>query len=132
MTPRDMALHARRFAAGRQVSPVTAGTLPNLWPCTAWPTRPVEPPDTVTGNGPRNVLILRNTSDPATSLRNARGLRATLGRRAAMITVDQGGHGVLGLGGCADEATNTFLATGALPTRDRFCPAPSPADTVGR
>ncbi|MBB5079524.1 alpha/beta hydrolase [Nonomuraea endophytica] len=102
-----------------------------IWPCAAWPTRPAEPPVTVTGNGARNVLILQNTRDPSTSLRSARGLRATLGRRAAMITVDQGGHGVFGLGSCADEATNTFLATGKLPARDRFCPAPSPVgDTV--
>ncbi|MFI6734902.1 alpha/beta hydrolase [Nonomuraea sp. NPDC050451] len=129
--PRDVALHARQVAAARQAWPVTAGMPSNLWPCAAWPTRPVEPPVTVTGNGPRNVLILQNTRDPSTSLRSARGLRAALGRRAAMITVDQGGHGVFGLGSCADEATNTFLATGALPARDRFCPAPSPAgDTV--
>ncbi|MEV6033910.1 alpha/beta hydrolase [Nonomuraea sp. NPDC052116] len=130
--PRDVALHARQVAADRKAWPVTAGMPSNLWPCAAWPTRPVEPPVTVTGNGPRNVLILQNTRDPATSLRSARGLRAALGRRAAMITVDQGGHGVFGLGSCADEATNTFLATGALPARDRFCPAPSPADTAAR
>ncbi|WP_344980627.1 alpha/beta hydrolase [Streptosporangium fragile] len=130
--PRSVALHARQVAADRRAWPVTAGMPSNLWPCAAWPTRPVEPPVTVTGTGPRNVLILQNTRDPSTSLANARGLRAALGRRAAMITVDQGGHGVFGLGSCADEAMSSFLATGALPGRDRFCPAPSPADAVAR
>ncbi|MEV8637230.1 alpha/beta hydrolase [Streptosporangium sp. NPDC051023] len=130
--PRSVALHTRQVAADRQAWPVTAGMPSNLWPCAAWPTRPVEPPVTVTGHGPRNVLILQNTRDPSTSLVSARGLRAALGRRAAMITVDQGGHGVAGLGSCADEAMNSFLATGALPGRDRFCPAPSPADATAR
>ncbi|MEV0758108.1 alpha/beta hydrolase [Streptosporangium sp. NPDC050280] len=128
--PHSVALHARQVAADRQVWPVTAGMPSNLWPCAAWPTRPVEPPVTVTGYGPRNVLILQNTRDPATPPASARGLRAALGRRAAMITVDQGGHGVVGLGSCADEAMSSFLATGELPGRDRFCPAPSPADAA--
>jgi pimeloyl-ACP methyl ester carboxylesterase len=130
--PRDVALHARQVAADQRAWPATAGMPSNLWPCIAWPTLPVEPPVTVTGHGPRNVLILQNTRDPATPLVSARGLRAALGRRATMITVDQGGHGVVGLGSCADEAMHTFLATGALPERDRFCPAPSPADTTAR
>ncbi|WP_440074258.1 alpha/beta hydrolase [Streptosporangium sp. OZ121] len=128
--PRSVALHARQVAADRRAWPVTAGMPSNLWPCAAWHSRPVEPPVTVTGHGPRNVLILQNTRDPSTSLAGARGLRAALGRRAVMITVDQGGHGVVGLGSCADEAMNSFLATGALPGRDRFCPAPSPADAA--
>ncbi|WP_271216948.1 alpha/beta hydrolase [Streptosporangium carneum] len=130
--PRSVALYARQVAADRRAWPATAGMPSNLWPCAAWPTRPVEPPVTVTGHGPRNVLILQNTRDSVTPLVGARGLRAALGRRAVMITVDQGGHGVVGLGSCADEAMNSFLATGALPGRDRFCPAPSPADAAAR
>ncbi|MDH2430466.1 alpha/beta hydrolase [Sphaerisporangium sp. TRM90804] len=129
--PRSVALHARQTAADRRAWPVTAGMPSNLWPCAAWHSRPVEPPVTITGHGPRNVLITQNTRDPSTSIEGARGMRAALGRRAAMITVDQGGHGVIGLSRCADEAMNSFLATGALPRRDRFCPAP-PADAVAR
>ncbi|MEU4410244.1 alpha/beta hydrolase [Streptosporangium sp. NPDC023963] len=130
--PRSVALHARQVTADRRAWPVTAGMPSNLWPCAAWHSRPVEPPVTVTGHGPRNVLILQNTRDPSTSLVSARGLRAALGRRAVMITVDQGGHGVVGLGSCADEAMVVFLATGALPGRDRLCPAPSPAGADAR
>ncbi|GLW11331.1 hypothetical protein Misp01_64590 [Microtetraspora sp. NBRC 13810] len=130
--PRSLALHARQVTADRKAWPVTAGMPSNLWPCAAWPTRPVDPPVTVTGHGPRNVLIVQNTRDPSTPLAGARGLRETLGRRAVMITVDQGGHGVIGLGSCADAALVAFLATGTLPGRGRFCPAPSPADTAAR
>ncbi|MEU8383921.1 alpha/beta hydrolase [Streptosporangium sp. NPDC048865] len=130
--PRSVALHARQVAADRRAWPVTAGMPSNLWPCAAWHTRPVEPPVTVTDHGPRNVLILQNTRDPSTSLVSARGLRAVLGRRAVMITVDQGGHGVVGLGSCADQAMVTFLADGVLPGRDRLCPAPSPAGVGAR
>ncbi|GII94890.1 alpha/beta hydrolase [Sinosporangium siamense] len=130
--PRSVALHARQVAADRRAWPVTAGMPSNIWPCAAWPTRPVEPPVKVTDQGPRNVLILQNTRDPITPLAGARGLRAALGQRAVMVTVDQGGHGVFGLGSCADETMNSFLATGALPRRDRFCPAPSSADAIAR
>ncbi|MFC4588972.1 alpha/beta hydrolase [Sphaerisporangium corydalis] len=130
--PRDVAAYARQVAADRRAWPLTAGMPSNVFPCAAWPTRPVEPLVPVTGHGPRNVLILQNTRDPSTSLVSARGLRAALGRRAVMITVDQGGHGVTGLGSCADEVMPAFLATGALPGRDLFCPAPSPADAFAR
>lgn len=122
-SPRDVALYRKQVAADRKAWPATAGMPSNIWPCAAW-RAPVEPPAPVTGHGPRNVLILQNSRDPSTSLANARGLRAALGRRAVLITVDQGGHGVFGLGSCADPAMVSFLATGALPAKDRVCPAP--------
>ena len=52
-------------------------------------------PVRVTDRGPRNVLIVQNTRDPATPLVTALGLRRALGSRAVMVTVDQGGHDVL-------------------------------------
>jgi pimeloyl-ACP methyl ester carboxylesterase len=119
--PGNIARHQRDVDRSRRVFPVTAGMPSNLWPCAFWPTEPREAPVRVTDRGPRNVLILQNTRDPATSLRSALGLRAALGRRAAMVTVNQGGHGTYFFGSCADEIANTFLATGALPVRDRFC-----------
>ncbi len=130
--PRNAASYTRQVAADRREWPVTAGMPANIGPCAAWHTRPVEPLVTVTDRGPRNVLILQNTRDPSTSPLTARGMRAALGKRAVMITVDQGGHGVIGLSRCADTAMFSFLATGALPKRDRFCPAASPADALAR
>lgn len=130
--PRDPAVYARNVAVDRRAWPLTAGMPANIWPCAFWPYRPVEPPVNVTASGPRNVLILQNLRDPATSLRSGTGLRAALGRRAAFVTQDAGDHGILGArsGPCVDAITTAFLTTGALPGRDRRCPAPPPVDDV--
>jgi pimeloyl-ACP methyl ester carboxylesterase len=128
--PRSIGRHARDVAIDRRIFPRTAGMPANIWPCAFWPHPPVEPPVRVTDRGPRNVLIIQNTRDPATPLVTALGLRRALGSRAVMVTVDQGGHGTYATGTCADTITNTFLATGELPRRDRFCvgrPLPSGA-----
>jgi pimeloyl-ACP methyl ester carboxylesterase len=119
--PGSVARHARDVAIDRRKFPRTAGMPANLWPCAFWSHRPVEPPVRVTDRGPRNILILQNTRDPATPLVTAIGLRRVLGSRAAMVTVDQGGHGTYSLGTCADTITHTFLITGELPRRDQFC-----------
>jgi len=130
--PRNPAAYARNVAADRRAWPLTAGMPANIWPCAFWPYRPVEPPVKVTASGPRNVLILQNLRDPATSLRSGAGLRAALGRRAAFITQNAGGHAVLGArsGPCVDAIATAFLITGALAGRDRLCPAPPPVDEM--
>ncbi|GIG92317.1 alpha/beta fold hydrolase [Plantactinospora endophytica] len=128
--PRDTGLYAHNAAASRRAFPATAGMPGNLWPCTFWAHRPVEPPVAVTDRGPRNVLILQNLRDPATSWRNGYGLRRALGDRAAFVSVDAGGHGIYGIrsGPCTDAITTEFLVSGRLPARDRFCQGPSPED----
>jgi len=88
----DLNRYRREVAVDRRLWPVTAGMSPNVWPCAFWPTDPIEPPVKVTGNGPRNVLIVQNTRDPATPWITAYGLRRALGQRAAMVTADAGGH----------------------------------------
>lgn len=126
--PRDPAVYARAVAIDRRLFPVTAGMPANIRPCAFWPHRPLEPPVRVTSRGPRNVLILQNTRDPSTSWRNALGLRLALGRRAALVTVNAGGHIAVGRGTCADTAAATFLTTGRLPARDQVCQGPAPGD----
>ena len=130
--PRDPRLYARTSAASRRAYPATAGMPANIWPCAFWAHRPVEPPVKVTDRGPRNVLILQNLRDPATSWRNGYGLRQALGRRAAFVTVDAGGHGIYGIrsGPCTDAIATGFLVDGHLPSRDRFCDGPSPDDVT--
>lgn len=127
--PGSVAQHARDVARAKQRWPLLAGMPSNLWPCTFWPNKPVERPVAITGKGPRNVLVVQNTRDPATPWQSGLGLREALGKRAAFVGVNQGGHGVFALGTCADDVMVAFLATGALPARDRFCegvPPPSP------
>lgn len=131
--PEDVAHYRRTVAFDRRLWPVTNGMPGNIWPCAFWPSEPVEPPVEVTGAGPRNVLVLQHTRDPATPWLSGFGLRTTLADRAAMVTVSAGGHGVYGTGSCADDLTHRFLVDGALPAFDRFCSGPSPDDrTAGR
>ncbi|MEV4350160.1 alpha/beta hydrolase [Actinoplanes sp. NPDC049596] len=122
--PRDVGVYARNTALSRRLFPATAGMPANVGPCAFWPNRPVEPPVTVTGSGPRGVLVLQNRRDPVTPWTSGRGMRDSLGRRAALVTVDQGGHGVYLLGDntCANAVATAFLTDGDLPAHDRLCP----------
>jgi hypothetical protein len=122
--------YARRSAESRKHYPITAGMPPNIWPCAFWHYRPIEPPVAVTGEGPRNVLVMQNLRDPATGWASGYGLRRALGNRAAMVSQDAGGHGVYGIraGSCATEIGTAFLVHGTVPARDRLCPGPTPED----
>jgi pimeloyl-ACP methyl ester carboxylesterase len=128
--PRDLETYAHNVAADRRRFPATAGMPSGAWPCAFWKNRPVEPPVAVTDKGPRNVLILQNLRDPATSWLSGFGLRRALGQRADFISVDQGGHGVylLTQARCANDVATAFLAHGELPAHDTFCPGQSPGD----
>ncbi|WP_117208939.1 alpha/beta hydrolase [Allorhizocola rhizosphaerae] len=131
--PRDVDRYASDVAVDRRLFPITAGMPANVWPCAFWPSRPLEAPVAVTGKGPRNVLILQNLRDPTTGWLGAFGLRRALDRRATLVTQNAGGHGVFPIrsGPCAADIATTFLTTGTLPDRDRFCPGPSPDDVGG-
>jgi pimeloyl-ACP methyl ester carboxylesterase len=123
--PRDVAGYARNVAADRESFPLTAGEPANIWPCAFWPHRPVEPPVPVTDRGPRNILVLQNLRDPAAPWVSGKGMRDALGRRAALVTVDAGGHSVYQVGGaCADAVATAFLADGVLPEQDLRCDGP--------
>jgi pimeloyl-ACP methyl ester carboxylesterase len=126
--PHDIGTYARNVAIGRHVFPATAGMPDNIWPCTFWPTHPIEPPVKVTPQGPRNVLILQNMHDPASSWISGFGMRKALGARAAFVSVNQGDHGVYLVTDvpCATDIATTFLTTGALPRHDSVCPGQSP------
>ncbi|MFJ1758891.1 alpha/beta fold hydrolase [Amycolatopsis sp. NPDC088138] len=117
----DVGGYARNTAADRKAWPLTAGMPANIWPCAFWP-QPIEKPVTVTGQGPRNTLILQNRRDHATPWDSGVGLRHVLGERAAFVGVGNGGHYVYHEGSaCADNATVTFLDSGRLPEQDLDC-----------
>ena len=75
--------------------------------------------------GPSNVLMVQNERDPGTPLAGARKLRQAFGKRATMVTADQGGHGVYPFGAntCANDAVTAFLTTGQRPSQDLACAA---------
>lgn len=117
----DVDEYARRTAEDRAAWPLTAGMPANIWACAFWP-KPIEKPVHVSGKGPRNTLILQNRRDNATPWEDGLGLYEVLGRRAAFVGADNGGHYVYHQGStCVDEATVTFLTTGRLPAEKVEC-----------
>ncbi|MEV0190508.1 alpha/beta hydrolase [Kitasatospora purpeofusca] len=129
--PRELGHYRRAVAESRARNPIVAGMGANIWPCAFWPD-PVEPAVRITDRGPANILLLQTERDPATPLAGALEMRATLGKRARMVTVDGGNHGAYDRStpSCAVTAADRFLTTGTLPARDLTC-APDPVAAAG-
>ncbi len=122
--PTSPAVYEKGVADSRAEYPLTAGMPRNALPCAAWPHQPREAPVRITGRGPSNILLVQNRRDVATPLGGAWKLREAFGRRAVMVTVDSTGHHAYLAEGnaCGDRTVSRFLATGARPDRDTYCP----------
>ncbi|MFE0131988.1 alpha/beta hydrolase [Streptomyces sp. NPDC059037] len=121
--PRSTAAYQKGVAESRAKFPLTAGMPRNAMLCAAWPYRPKEAPVRITDTGPSNILLVQNERDPATPLGGALKLRAALGDRATMVTVDSTGHDAYLANGnaCGDRTVSHYLATGERPGRDKYC-----------
>ncbi|MCY0929361.1 alpha/beta hydrolase [Streptomyces sp. H27-H1] len=121
--PKEVSGYERAVAADRAAHPLTAGMPANITPCAFWKDAPAERPTRITGQGPSNILMVQNLRDPATPYAGSLKMRAALGARARLLTVDHGGHGVyLGNGNaCADRTVTEYLRTGRRPLRDSSC-----------
>ncbi|CDR08605.1 alpha/beta hydrolase [Streptomyces iranensis] len=117
--------YQRNVAVDRLRYPMLGGSAASIGPCAFWPDERVEPPVRIGDRGPSNVLMVQNERDPGTPLAGAKKLRRAFGKRATMVTADQGGHGVypFGLNMCANDAVTEFLTTGQRPARDLACAA---------
>jgi pimeloyl-ACP methyl ester carboxylesterase len=130
---RSVEQYHRELALDTTIFPMFGGVGSNISPCAFWPNQPIERPIAISSKGPANILILENLRDPATPLPGALEMRAALGRRSRIVTVDQGGHGVYPVtpNACAHKIGTAFLAGGVFPDQDAFCPKeavpPSPA-----
>lgn len=126
--PRDPGEYARAVARDRLAFPLTAGMPANIFACAFWPYPPAEPPTRITASGPANILMVQNRRDPATPYAGALRMRAALGGRARLVTVESGGHGAYLANGnaCGDQAVSRFLAEGVRPSHDIDCPAAPP------
>ncbi|MFF7181868.1 alpha/beta fold hydrolase [Streptomyces sp. NPDC008121] len=120
--PRSIPAHRRAVAADRARHPLTAGFPVNITPCSFWKA-PAEKPARITDRGPSNILMIQSLRDPSTPYAAGLRMRAALGERARLVTVDQGGHGMyLGNGNaCGDRAVTEFLRSGERPARDTYC-----------
>ncbi|MGW7578836.1 alpha/beta hydrolase [Streptomyces sp. NPDC054765] len=115
--------YRRAVAADRARHPLTAGMPANVLPCTFWKDEPAERPTRITADGPSDILMVQNRRDPATPYSGALKMRAALGGRARLVTLEHGGHGAyLGNGtACGDRTVTAFLTTGRRPRQDTYC-----------
>jgi pimeloyl-ACP methyl ester carboxylesterase len=122
--PASVGAYRRAVADSRVRYPLTAGMPVNITPCSFWKNEPLEKPTRITDDGPSNILMVQNRRDPATPYAGALNLRAALGDRARLVTLESGGHGAyLGTGNaCGDRTVTAFLRTGQRPARDVSCP----------
>ena len=123
--PETVREYQRNVAADRLRYPMLGASTAGIGPCAFWPDERVEPPVRIGDRGPSNVLMVQNERDPGTPLAGAKKLRQAFGKRATMVTADQGGHGVYPFGPntCAKDAVTVFLTTGQRPSRDLACAA---------
>ncbi|MFB7982614.1 alpha/beta hydrolase [Streptomyces vinaceus] len=121
--PHDVRGYAHAVATDRIRHPLTAGQPVNITPCAFWHTEPTDKPVRITSDGPSNILMLQNLRDPVTPYFGALRMRAALGDRARLVTVDRGGHGSYQADGtaCGDRAVTGFLLNGHRPSADLRC-----------
>ncbi|GHH39169.1 alpha/beta hydrolase [Lentzea cavernae] len=117
--------YRRAVAVDRVKYPMLGAVTANIGPCAFWPDQRTEPPVRVGDRGPSNVLMLQNERDPGTPLAGAQEMRRALGKRATLVTADEGGHGIYPWSDnrCATDAATKFLTTGQLPAQDLACAA---------
>ncbi|MFD9704828.1 alpha/beta hydrolase [Lentzea sp. NPDC059081] len=121
--PSSVGTYERNVAVDRLRHPMFGAAAANIQPCAFWP-KPVEKQVLPSDKGPRNVLLVQNERDPATPLAGALTTRRAFGDRAAILTVDQGGHGayVIGKNKCANDKVTEYLLGGQRPN-DTKCAA---------
>ncbi|MFE9766090.1 alpha/beta hydrolase [Streptomyces sp. NPDC005808] len=121
--PRSTSVYQKEVDESRARYPLTAGMPRNATACAAWPYPLKENPVRITDRGPSTVLLVQNERDVATPLSGALKLRAALGKRAVMVTVNSTGHDAYLANGneCGDRIVTRYLATGDRPRRDTYC-----------
>ncbi|MFC4513990.1 alpha/beta hydrolase [Streptomyces ehimensis] len=121
--PKSLPVYRRAVAADRIRHPLTAGMPVNIMPCAFWKDEPADKPGRITSQGPSNILMVQNLRDPNTPYSGALKMRAALGDRTRLVTVDSGGHGAYLANGnaCGDRAVSAFLTTGQRPAEDVVC-----------
>lgn len=118
--PRDIETYRRDSIRDAARYPLYGDFTSGITPCAFWD-RAVEPATVVNNRVP--VLIVHNEWDSQTPLVTGQAMHRQL-KGSRMVTVEEGeGHGVYGTNPCADAATNSYLATGKMPTTDLTCRA---------
>lgn len=120
--PRDPEQYRRDAIRDKRRYPLYGDFASNIKPCAFW-RGGAEPATKVNNSVP--ALVLQNEWDSQTPLASGQGLRRAM-KGARMVTVLGGqGHGVYGLGSCADATATAYLVTGRLPATDVTCRTPA-------
>jgi pimeloyl-ACP methyl ester carboxylesterase len=119
----NTAYYSAAVKVSKALYPLTDGAPSNIWPCSFWPSDAVHPAVHVSDTGPHNVMLLQNERDPSAWYGGALQMRAALGQRATMVSVDAEGHGVNQDNPCVASTLTSFLLDGRLPKTDTRCPA---------
>ncbi|MEW1691212.1 alpha/beta hydrolase [Streptomyces sp. NPDC091263] len=121
--PHSPATYRRAVADDRIRHPLTAGMPRNALGCAFWKHAPEAKPTRITADGLSNILMIQNLRDPSTPYFGALQMRKALGKRARLVTVGSGGHGVYLSNGnaCGDHKVTTFLRKGSRPKKDAYC-----------
>jgi pimeloyl-ACP methyl ester carboxylesterase len=126
----DFPGRVRGLAGLRQRESAVRRAAPTMWRysefwdmtsgCLGWPVRAQYPPGPSAVRGTPPILVVGNTSDPATPYVWARAVhRQVAGSR--LLTYDGDGHTALLNSGCAQRREAAYLTTGALPPRGATC-----------
>ncbi|UPK76640.1 alpha/beta hydrolase [Nocardioidaceae bacterium SCSIO 66511] len=92
-------------------------------PCAQWPGSDEDAYHGSFDNEPSTpILVMNNTHDPATSLKSAQGLHE-VSPGSRLVTVNGGGHGVLGSSECATKVSSAYLLEQTLPDDNVTCDA---------
>lgn len=115
----------------RKASPVFGDFLGwAMLSCTDWPVPGSWNTPDVSAPGAAPILVIGNTGDPATPYEGARKMAERLGKGVGVeLTYKGEGHGAYNSGDqCVQQAVNTYLLDGKVPTGGTFCtPAASPS-----
>jgi pimeloyl-ACP methyl ester carboxylesterase len=119
---RSVGVYRRDLQADIAKHPMFGELGSNISPCAFWQAKSAKPVQ-ISSSGKRNVLLIQNRRDPATPYFSGQSMRKTLGERARMVSVDQGGHAVAYIEGnsCADNTVTNYLVNGTLPKVDIDC-----------
>jgi pimeloyl-ACP methyl ester carboxylesterase len=123
--PKDVDVYRHAVAQDRTRYPLLGAAAANVWACAFWPARKTEPQVRITDRGPSNILMVQNLRDNGTDYPGGVEMRRTLGQRARLVSVDQGGHRayLFGTNACANATVARYLADGVRPAADTTCPA---------
>ncbi len=118
--PRDPEWYWRNIRRSLDTQPVFGAFANNITACAFW-APPREQPTVVRNNRP--ALILQATGDTRSAYRNAVVLNKAMTGSRLVTLEDVAVHGVFGTypNRCVENAVNTYLATGALPSGNITC-----------